>query len=53
MDIYSSFQYWWIIMLFNDLLEVQSIQAGTIIYYPEQEALEDLYFSLKSQEISQ
>lgn len=53
MEIYNSFQYWWIIMLFNDLLEVQSVQAGTIIYYPEQEELEDLYFNLKSQEISQ
>ena len=53
LDIYGSFQYWWIILEYNSINKIEELSSGRTIYYPELEDLEDLYFSLKSQEVSQ
>jgi len=53
MEIYNNFQYWWIIMLYNNILKIDELVSGLTLSYPDINDLEDLYFSLKSQEISQ
>lgn len=53
MDIYKNFQYWWIIMVYNDILKVEDLVAGLTILFPDVDSLEDLYFGLNTQEISQ
>lgn len=51
--IYNNFQYWWVIMVYNDILKVEDLATGTLLLYPAVDDLEDIYFSLKTQEISQ
>lgn len=53
MEIYNNFQYWWIILLYNNILKIEDLVSGLVLSYPDINDLEDLYFSLKSQEISQ
>lgn len=48
--IYSDTQYWWILMTYNDLAKVEEIVNGMEIRYPSIESLENLYFSLKTNE---
>ncbi len=49
-NIYGDTQYWWILMIFNDVLNFEELGAETILRYPSLADLEDLYFSLKSLE---
>lgn len=49
-NIYADTQYWWILMAYNDLSNIQEITNGMTIKYPSLSSLEDLYFSLKTQE---
>lgn len=42
-SIYGGTQYWWILMLYNNLLSPTDIKVGTKIYYPSMDALEQLY----------
>lgn len=44
--IYSDFQYWWILMFYNDMLGVEDFTRGKLIQYPRRDALEDFYFGL-------
>lgn len=53
MDIYRNFQYWWLILIYNDVLKIEDLRAGEVLYYPPLDAIEDIYFSLKTQEVSQ
>ena len=46
--LYQDVQYWWLLMMYNDIFNFQEIPAGTIIGYPDLSQLEDLYFNLKS-----
>lgn len=48
--IYGDHQYWWVIMLYNDLFEVEDIVSGTSLKFPSLSGIEDLFFSLKSLE---
>lgn len=48
--IYGKTQYWWLLMLFNDIFSVEDFKVGMALKYPTLSALEDLYFSLKSLE---
>lgn len=48
--IYSSFQYWWLILLYNSILDLSELTIGKTILYPDENDLEDLYLSLKTQE---
>ena len=48
--IYGDTQYWWILLMYNSLLEPDELVAGLVIQYPYLGAIEDLYFELKSLE---
>jgi hypothetical protein len=49
-EIYSDTQYWWVLMIYNDLQTVEEFVSGLDIKYPSISSLEDLYFSLKTNE---
>ena len=46
--IYGSTQYWWLIMLYNKIIDFESVVNGMEIQYPSLNDLESLYFQLKS-----
>lgn len=50
--IYGTTQYWWVIMEMNGILDVNDITNGKVLEYPDISDLEDIYFSLKSKEVS-
>jgi len=50
-ELYGSAQYWWIIMFYNGIVQVDSLTNGMVLKYPDSDALEDLYFTLKSKEL--
>jgi len=50
--IYGDTQYWWIILYYNDITEIDELVSGKILQYPSLEDLEDLYFSLRSEEVA-
>lgn len=47
---YGTTQYWWIILAYNALDDVDSIRIGMRLGIPSVDAIEDLFFSLKSRE---
>ena len=49
-EIYGSTQYWWIILEYNDLMNVDDLTISKKLNFPKLSDLEDLYFSLKSME---
>jgi len=49
--IYDNDQYWWVIMLYNDIIDVESIEIGMILKYPDAEDLDSFYFTLKQSEL--
>ena len=50
--IYGHTQYWWILLVYNQILYYNGIATGDILKYPSISSLEDFYFSLKSKEIA-
>ena len=48
--IYGSTQYWWLLLLYNDLTAWEQLTAGLTLKYPSITSLEDLYFSLNTLE---
>lgn len=44
--LYGDTQYWWLIMLYNDIYDISDLVAGKIINYPSQQALENFYVRL-------
>lgn len=48
--IYTHSQYWWILMIYNNLLEGEDLIAGLKVLYPSIDAYEELYFRLKGME---
>lgn len=42
--IYRSFQYYWIILLYNDILFYDEIELGDELRYPAMDDVETLYF---------
>jgi hypothetical protein len=42
-NIYGSTQYWWILLLYNDLSGVNDLVAGAQIRYPSHSTIEELY----------
>jgi len=48
--IYGDTQYWWILLLYNQIIDVESLVTGTILLYPSISDLESLYFSLSAKE---
>ena len=46
--IYGDVQYWWILMLFNGIKDINDdLKTGVEIRYPSISSIEDFYFSLK------
>ena len=46
--IYGDTQYWWILMQYNGIIDMNDLKTGTILSFPDQADLEDLYFRVKS-----
>lgn len=51
--LYKDTQFWWVLMLYNDISEISDVVSGMTIKYPSIDSIENLYFSLKAQERSQ
>lgn len=51
--IYGDPQYWWVLLMYNGINDVNGIATGTTISYPSLDDLEDLLFSLKADETAQ
>lgn len=51
-NIYKSTEYWFILLLYNNKVDVSDIKTGDKIYYPSIDSLNDLYFNLKSREVT-
>jgi len=49
-SIYQDTQYWWILMLYNGLTDVDQIVQGLNIAFPGVDDIEDLLFSLQAQQ---
>jgi hypothetical protein len=47
--IYKDTQFWWLLMLYNDLTSIDDIVPGMLIKYFNLKDLENLYFTLNSQ----
>jgi len=45
-EIYGDTQYWWLLMDFNNIIDIFSIVTGVQIQYFSLSELEDIYFSL-------
>jgi hypothetical protein len=48
--IYNDVQYYWILMIYNNILDVDTIVTGLTINYPALSDLETLLFTLKADE---
>ena len=48
--VYDSCQYWWILLAYNDIVDVRDLIAGRILLYPSVSDIESIYFNLKSLE---
>lgn len=42
-QLYEDTQYWWILMIYNKILDISEFSAGTDIVYPDKSLLETLY----------
>lgn len=49
-DIYGDTQYWWLILVYNNITAVDQLTNGLEIQYPRVDLLEDYYFNLKTQQ---
>jgi hypothetical protein len=52
-EIYKSHQYWWLIMEFNNIINIFDIVSGLELNYFNLAELEDIYFSLNSRQKQQ
>lgn len=50
--IYKSTQYWWVILLYNDITNSDDVSIGLILSIPNIDDLEDKFFSLRKQEVA-
>jgi hypothetical protein len=51
LKVYNDFQYWWIIMIYNNIFRVEDYVTGRLIQLPDNEALENYYFALSTKQI--
>jgi hypothetical protein len=52
-QIYGDIQYWWILMMYNGLLDICALTAGLLLKYPSIDSIEDLFYQLRTQEVAQ
>ena len=50
--IYEDTQYWWIIMLYNNILDPVDLTNGLVLVYPDIDELDTFYFTLKTKELA-
>ena len=48
--IYTDTQYWWLLLIYNDLVYVDDLVLGMTIKFPSLADLEAIYFSLTSKQ---
>jgi len=44
---YGTTNYWWIVMLYNNILSVEELIAGTVLEIPSEEDISRLFFRLR------
>lgn len=49
--IYGSVQYWWLLMLYNGILDNEELVSGNNIKYPSLDDIENIYFELMSKSL--
>lgn len=49
--IYNDTQFWWLLMLYNDIIGFDELFSGRVLMYPFAEKFSLLYFDLKSKEV--
>ena len=49
-DIYGNIQYWWLLMLYNDLSSPTELVAGITVSFPSLSSIENLYFTLSTKQ---
>lgn len=42
-NIYEDTQYWWILLVYNDILDINELTSGKVIKYPSLNSIEYLY----------
>lgn len=50
--IYGDYQYWWLILIYNGIFTIDDLTSDRVINYPDQDLLEDFYFTLKNRELN-
>ena len=48
--IYRDTQYWWVVMLYNDMVSMDDFFPGRVVLYVAPSKIHKIYFDLKSQE---
>lgn len=48
--IYGTTQHWWILLIYNDILETDGFTNGDVIRFPSLDSIDDLFFSLRTRE---
>lgn len=48
--IYGDTQYWWVLMLYNDMVTLDDFFPGRVVLYPTPSKIHKIYFDLKSNE---
>ena len=51
-NIYGDVQYWWILMIYNGILDLCSLPSGLVIKYPSLNSIEELFLQLRSKEVA-
>lgn len=49
--LYNDERYWWLLMLYNNLVEVDEIYPGMEFRYPAREAMDSMYSTLGSRKV--
>jgi len=50
--VYGNTQYWWVIMIYNGLVNTDEVINGLVVKYPKLDSVEDLLFSLKASQVA-
>lgn len=52
-DIYGTTEYWWVILLYNNLMSADDLKTGMVISCPSLDSLDEFYFKLKGLETAE
>ena len=50
LKVFGDFQYWWLIMIYNSITDVEDYKRGMIIQIPSIDGLENYFFSLSTKQ---